>query len=280
MPTSKIEKELLKATKLDADDYKKRQDLFVAILEEVNAFKDPQWDKLSEPAQLWINASIKAKKAEKRLPEFPDVGDVKPDADEDEDEAPKKKKPAADEDDEDEAPKKKKKPAADDDDEEDEAPKKKKKPAADDDEEEDEAPKKKKKAEADEDEDEAPKKKKRPAEDEEEDEAPKKKKKPAAEDEEEDEAPKKKKKPAADEDEDEAPKKKKAAAVPQKASGVKVAIKDAIIADTDISVDAIVKLLGKGGADVSKVTVSNVRAEFRHTLKLLKERGKLKGIEL
>jgi len=31
---------------------------------------------------------------------------------------------------------------------------------------------------------------------------------------------------------------------------------------------------------VSKVTVANIRAEFRHTLKFLKEEGKLKDVEI
>lgn len=259
MPKSKMQAEFVKATKLDPDEYESRQDFLVAVVEKVNAFKDPQWDKLSEPAQEWANEAIKKLKAKKRLPEFPDVGSVP--KDDEEDEAPKKSK---------------KKAAADDeDDEEEEAPKKKKKAAAveDDDDEEEETGD----DDAAEDDDDAAE-----DEDDEEEEAPKKKKKakPADDDDDEEPAPKKKKSKPADDDDDEEdePKKKKAAKIEAKPSGVKVAIKKAIIEDPEITVDALIKKLGKGGAPVSKVTVSNVRAEFRHTLKFLKSEGKLKGI--
>jgi hypothetical protein len=258
MPKSKIQAEFLRLAKVDAEEYDSRQDYLKAVMDKVNTFKDPQWDKLTEDAQTWMNDAIKAFKGKKRLPDFPDVGSV-PKDDDDDDKPAKKKKPADDDDgDDDDAPKKKKKPADEDDD--DDQPKKRRRPADDDDD--DDAPKGKKRADDDDDE-----------------EQPKKKKK-AADDDDDDEKPAKKKKPAADDDDEDKPKKKKTEEAPPKSSGVKVAIKDAIIDDPDISVEAIVKKLGKGGADVSKVTVSNVRAEFRHSLKLLKERGKLKGIEL
>jgi hypothetical protein len=248
MPKSKIEAEFVKATKIDPDDYKKRQDFFVAIVEKVNGFKDSQWDKLSEAAQDWINAAVKKVKAKKSVAEFADVGSVPADDDEDEDDKPKKKKKKAEED--------------DDEDEEEEKPKKKKKKPADDDdddesEDDDEKPAKKKKKKADDDDDE------------DEDDKPAKKKKKKADDDDDE-----------DEDEDKPAKKKKADKVEAKPTGVKVAIKTAIINDPEITVDALIKKLGKGGAPVSKVTVSNVRAEFRHTLKVLKELGKLKGVEI
>jgi hypothetical protein len=269
-----MQAEFLKATKLDADEYENRQDFLTAVVEKVNTFKDPQWDKLSEDAQNWINDAIKKVKAKKRVPEFPDVGSVP--ADDDEDEAPKKKA---------------KKPVVEDDDDEEEAPpKKKKKPVAEDDDDEEEAADDDEAEEADEDEDDepAPKKKKKPVAEEDDDDeepAPKKKKKVVAadDDDDEDEAPKKKKKakPADDDDdeEDEKPAKKKAAKIEAKPTGVKVAIKTAIIENPEITVDALIKKLGKGGAPVSKVTVSNVRAEFRHTLRVLKDLGKLKGVD-
>jgi hypothetical protein len=287
MPKSKIEAEFVKATKIDPDDYKKRQDFFVAIVEKVNGFKDSQWDKLSEAAQDWINAAVKKVKAKKSVAEFADVGSVPADDDEDEDDKPKKKKKAAEADDDEEESsdddsESDDDESSDDDDEEEEKPKKKKKKAEEDDDEdeEEEKPKKKKKKPADDDDDD---------ESEDDDEKPAKKKKKKADDdddEDEDDKPAKKKKKKADddddedEDEDKPAKKKKADKVEAKPTGVKVAIKTAIINDPEITVDALIKKLGKGGAPVSKVTVSNVRAEFRHTLKVLKELGKLKGVEI
>lgn len=90
---------------------------------------------------------------------------------------------------------------------------------------------------------------------------------------------------ADEDDEDDKPAKKKPKAVSresapaQRGSGVKNKIKDLIIDTPSISVEDLVKKLGKN-AQVSKVTVSNIRAEFRHSLKRLEERGKLKGITL
>jgi len=138
-----------------------------------------------------------------------------------------------------------------------------------------------------------------PEEDEEdEDEAPAKKKSKAAakdeedeEEDEEDEKPakgkKKSTKKAKDEDEeedeeDEPPaKKKKGAATAGKSAGVKsqrdegvkAKIKRLILAKPQITVDDLVEKLGKGGAKVSKVTVANVRAEFRHTIRVLNAEG-------
>lgn len=287
MPISKIEAELSKATKVKHRDGQDRQVFLKAMCIGVEKLDEDVWDSLSDAAQAWYNAAVKTMNAKKPFKDFADVGAVKPGADDDadEDEAPKKKgkKAAAvadeDEDEEEEADEE------EEEEEEDEKPAKKNgkkaKPAADEDEDEDE-------------EEEAPKSKKgkakaAPADEEEEDE------------EEEDEAPAKKKgakkkasKAADDEDEDEdeedeAPKKKpaKKAAAPEKAGkpaaqggGVKNRIKECVAADTDVTVDDIVKKLGKLGGEISKVTVTNVRAEFRHTLKFLKDRGNLKGIAI
>lgn len=84
------------------------------------------------------------------------------------------------------------------------------------------------------------------------------------------------------------PKKAKAAAKDNKTkakevtkpSGVKVRIKELVIADPLISVEGIVEQLGKAGGEVSRVTVSNIRAEFRHSLKVLQEHGLLKGLSI
>lgn len=63
-------------------------------------------------------------------------------------------------------------------------------------------------------------------------------------------------------------------------SGVKVRIKELIIDNPLISVDEIVNELGKAGGEVSRVTVSNIRSGFRHSLKVLAMRDKLKGVSL
>lgn len=65
-----------------------------------------------------------------------------------------------------------------------------------------------------------------------------------------------------------------------KDTGVKVRIKRAILKKPDINTEDLVALMGKGGQKVSAVTVSNIRAEFRHSLRLLIEDGYIKGITI
>jgi hypothetical protein len=78
----------------------------------------------------------------------------------------------------------------------------------------------------------------------------------------------KEKKPKADKD------KKPAADRPLDAGGVKVRIKKMIVKKPDISAEEIVAALrNEGGASISPFTVSGIRAEFRHSLKLLKMEG-------
>ena len=62
-----------------------------------------------------------------------------------------------------------------------------------------------------------------------------------------------------------------------KVEGIKYSIKKLITENTKIGVDELVKKLG---GKMSKVTVSNVRADFRHSLRVLHQLGKLKGIDL
>jgi hypothetical protein len=59
-----------------------------------------------------------------------------------------------------------------------------------------------------------------------------------------------------------------------------VTIKEAMLDDPNMTVDDIVKKLSKKGTTVSKVTVANVRSDFRHSLKVLADNGKLKGVKL
>jgi hypothetical protein len=117
-----------------------------------------------------------------------------PDLDDEDDDAPRRKKRPADDDD-DEAPRKKRRPA----DDEDEPPRKKRRPADDDDE--DEPPRKERRPAHDDDENEPPRKKRRPADDDEEDEPPRKKRRPADDDDEDEPPRRKKRRPADDDDE-------------------------------------------------------------------------------
>jgi hypothetical protein len=66
-----------------------------------------------------------------------------------------------------------------------------------------------------------------------------------------------------------------------KSSGVKVDIKKAILKDPTATVEDIMAALKKGGTkSPSRPTVAGIRAEFRHSLAVLKSEGHLKGIEL
>ena len=69
-------------------------------------------------------------------------------------------------------------------------------------------------------------------------------------------------------------------AVPLKADAVKVRIKHAIIRDPQISLEDLCVVLSKGGTKISKVTTAGVRSEFRHSLRVLQQEGKLKDIKI
>lgn len=62
-----------------------------------------------------------------------------------------------------------------------------------------------------------------------------------------------------------------------KVEGIKFSIKEMICSDPKIGVDDLVKRLG---GKMSKITVANVRADFRHSLRTLRQLGHLKGIDL
>jgi hypothetical protein len=83
-------------------------------------------------------------------------------------------------------------------------------------------------------------------------------------------------KPAADK----APAKKPAAKPAGEVTGVKAKIKNMILKKTDISTDEIVAKLGANGAEVSRLTVAAVRAEFRHSLRCIKQAGYLDQIAI
>lgn len=62
--------------------------------------------------------------------------------------------------------------------------------------------------------------------------------------------------------------------------GVKYRIKMAMIKKPDISADDIMTQLSKGGNKVSRLTVAAIRAEFRHSLRVLHDAEKLTGINI
>lgn len=61
-----------------------------------------------------------------------------------------------------------------------------------------------------------------------------------------------------------------------KEDGVKVVIKRMVLADPKVPVDDVMDELAKRGGTPSRMTVSGIRAEFRHSLKFLKSVGALK----
>ncbi len=89
------------------------------------------------------------------------------------------------------------------------------------------------------------------------------------EEEEEDEKPAKK---GAKEDKKKSSDKKEEKASKPRGSGVTASIKKIMIEDPNISVEDLTKALKKAGFDtISNMTVTTVRADFRHTLKILHE---------
>lgn len=90
---------------------------------------------------------------------------------------------------------------------------------------------------------------------------------------------KKKAKPTAEEE----PKKKKAKSNgPVKTGGgIKDRIKRLLLDDPTMNTEELMQELTKGGAEApSKFTVSGIRAEFRHSLKLLKAEGHLPDLKI
>lgn len=69
---SAIQKELLKAAGLEAEDFKSRRDLHEAIVKAVNKLSDDEWNDLTAKAQDWFNDAADAVKAKKAPAEFPD----------------------------------------------------------------------------------------------------------------------------------------------------------------------------------------------------------------
>jgi hypothetical protein len=68
--TSEVEKELLNATGLKANEGGSRADFLEALIVAVNKLSDAAWHKLSDPAQAWANNASRALDNGKDIPEF------------------------------------------------------------------------------------------------------------------------------------------------------------------------------------------------------------------
>ena len=73
---------------------------------------------------------------------------------------------------------------------------------------------------------------------------------------------------------------KKASKASGEVTGVKAKIKSMIMKKPDITADEIVAKLSANGADISRLTVTAVRSEFRHSLRCLKQEGYLPKISI
>lgn len=256
---SAIETELLKATGTKSKVAEKRQDYLDRLLDDVGELSDDAWHALSKPAQKWANEGAKESKAEKEISDFPDL--IEPESGKGkgkgrDDDAPRRGRRQAAEADDDDGDG----DDADGDDGDDDGD-------GDDDD----------KAEKDADE-------RRPSRRRAEPEKQKESRRSrAAADDDDDSRPARGAGKVAEKEKEKAPTKgTKRAATPASGDGqgVKDRIKAIMIEEPDVSLDDIMEQMGKGGSKLSRVTISNIRAEFRHSLRALKRAGKLKGIDL
>lgn len=256
-----IEKELRAAVAFKPKDNEEPVAYLTRLVALVQDLGDDDWKGLSKEAKRWMNKAADAINEEDDIPKFPDAA-----ADADDDDAPAKKKSAkATAEDEDEAPKKK---SVKDESDEDEVPAKKKSAKADADDDEDEKPVKRKPVK-DDDEDDAPKGKRRAA-----------KEEPETEDEDEPMAKKAAKKtPAKAVAEKPAKKAEKTESekIAKKLSGVKFDITKMVAKKPSISVDDLMAALKKADPKMklSKITVTAVRTNVRHTIASLNQIGML-----
>jgi hypothetical protein len=70
---SKIEKELCDAAEVDPKRGESRGDFLLRLALATNALSDKEWDKLSQPAQDWVNKASDAVNDKKSVPDFPDA---------------------------------------------------------------------------------------------------------------------------------------------------------------------------------------------------------------
>jgi len=259
MPTtSNLEKELVKATKTDMSG--SRQTALKSLVDNASDLSEKAWDKLSEEAQVWVNAGIKASNSKKEIKDFESPAPEDDDADKEEEADKEEDEEVEGEEDEDEENEEEKE-------EENEEDEEKPRQTEDDDTERDD--------DVAEDEDNAREKKKVTAK------GSTAKKKATL--------PKKtsvKKKVTA-----KGSTAKKKATLPEKTSakksglgfpleksGVKYQIKRFMMKKPDISVEDLQEKLANVGTKCTPMTVQQIRAEFRHSLRFLKMEGHLPNI--
>jgi DNA polymerase III gamma/tau subunit len=227
-----------------------RQDYLLRLLMGIELLDDEDWEKLGEQtggtaAQKWCNDAVDARKAKKSIPDFVVVEE---DAEEEEAEA--------------EAEAEEEEAEAEAEDAEEEA------------------------EEAEEEEEVVPvkasRRKRRPAKEEVEEEEEEEEEVVAA-------APVRRKRstPVEEDEEEAAPVRRKKATAPpakskhtKKPDGIKVRIKRIVVNDPNISLADLLAKLTKRGEKMSRLTVSVVRGETRHTLRVLQDEGKLKGVKI
>jgi ribosome maturation factor RimP len=99
---SKIEKELVKATGVEAKKGEARPEFLARMAKAVAGLDEKDWEDLSAEAQDWYNANAdarqKAKKAGESMPPYTDFADAKPDVEEEEDDQPSRRRRGSDED--------------------------------------------------------------------------------------------------------------------------------------------------------------------------------------
>lgn len=236
-----VENELKVATKVKPKKGENRQDYLTRLADSVhNKMDEDEWESLSNEAQLWANNAAKATNSKKDLPEFDGSDDDEPDDESDEDEE-------AEEEEESEETDEEETDEEDTDEEEEPAPAKRGRPKG-----------KGKAGKA----------------------AAKGKAKSA-----------KGKSKAVEADEEDKPRKKRTAKVETRpagakvtkgprGSGIKIKIKKFLLKDPKMPAEQIMERLSKGGGSPSETTVRAIRAEFRHTLKLLVEEGIIEEMEI
>jgi hypothetical protein len=249
MANSAIETELVKAAGLKTKKNEEVNAYLHRLVDAVQDLDDDVWKGLSTEAQNWVNecaTEIKKDGEDAELPNFPDLEDDEDESEaEDETEADEESDEEGEEEDQEDEPGDEDEP----DDEEEGTEEDEEESDVDD---EDEKPAKKSAA-----------KKAAPT------------KKVAAKN---GADPKKKivAKPDKKSEKKAAPKAEKKAPSGPKASGIKVKIKRIVFKNPSITPDDLMERLGKDGVKPSKLTVSAIRSEFRHSLWVLKELDALK----
>jgi len=254
---SDVQAELVKVTKVKPKKNESDQDFRKRLMAAVDdKLADSDWANLSEEAQTWCNDSAKALKKKADLPDFPDAASEEDDdEDEDEDEKPAKKAEKKSAKKDTKAGGKKASKKAEEDDEEDDEDEDE---DEDESEDEDDADEEHEDGDVDEDDD-----------DDEEDEKPAKKSSKKSS---KDEKPAKKTDKKVDKKADKAADKKPA----KRGTGVTASIKQIMLVNPHIELeDLMAKLQEKGFDPISQMTVSTVRADFRHTLKIMHESSAL-----